>query len=105
MEDPDGGMWSHWVVFNIPSTIFELAEGIPMTPTLANGAKQGINDFGEVGYGGPDPPPGGAHHYYFRLYALDTTLNLTSNASRSQVINAMQGHILGQVEYMGTYQG
>jgi Raf kinase inhibitor-like YbhB/YbcL family protein len=102
MEDPDGGNWSHWVVFNIPSDVLELAEEIPMTPTLTNGAMQGTNDFGGIGYGGPSPPFG-THHYYFKLYALDTTLNLTSSAGRSQVINAMQGHILEQVEYMGTY--
>jgi Raf kinase inhibitor-like YbhB/YbcL family protein len=105
MEDTDapGGIFAHWIVFNIPSDVLELAEGIPMTPTLTSGAKQGMNDFGMVGYGGPDSPSG-THHFYFRLYALDTTLNLTSYATRSQVINAMQGHILEQAEYMGTYQ-
>ena len=102
MEDPDGGMWSHWVVFNIPSDVLGLAEGIPTTPTLASGALQGRNDFGGMGYGGPSPPSG-THRYYFRLYALDTMLDLASGATRQQVINAMQGHILEQLEYMGTY--
>jgi Raf kinase inhibitor-like YbhB/YbcL family protein len=102
MEDPDGGMWSHWVVFNIPSDVFELAEGLPTTATLDNGAVQGRNDFKELGYGGPSPPSG-THRYYFRLYALDKTLDLSPGATKSQLINAMQGHILGEVEYMGTY--
>jgi hypothetical protein len=73
-----------------------------MTPTLTNGAKQGTNDFGMIGYGGPDPPSG-THHYYFRLYALDTTLSFAYTPSRSQVLIAMQGHVLAQAEYMGTY--
>jgi Raf kinase inhibitor-like YbhB/YbcL family protein len=101
MEDSDapGGTFTHWIVFNIPSDVLELAEGTPKTPTLTNGAVQGTNDFAVIGYRGPDPPLGENHHYLFRIYALDTTLNLEPGVSRSQVINAINGHILGQVEY------
>ena len=102
MEDPDGGMWSHWVIFNIPADVLELAEGQPTTPTLSNGAMQGYNDFPSMGYGGPSPPFG-THRYYFRLYALDTTLDLAPGSTRSQLRIAMQGHIIEEIEYMGTY--
>jgi len=102
MEDPDGGMWSHWVIFNIPADVLELAEGQPATPTLSNGAMQGYNDFPSMGYGGPSPPFG-THRYYFRLYALDTTLDLAPGSTRSQLRIAMQGHIIEEIEYMGTY--
>jgi Raf kinase inhibitor-like YbhB/YbcL family protein len=105
MEDPDAtaGIWTHWVVYNIPSDVFELTEGAPITTTLANGAMQGRSDFGATGYGGPSPPSG-THRYYFRLYALDTTLNFAAPPSRAQVLAAMEGHILAEAEYMGTYQ-
>ena len=102
MEDADAGNFSHWVIFNIPATVFELAENQPYTATIAGIGPQSINDFPGVGYGGPSPPSG-VHHYYFRLYALDITLNLSPGASKQQVINAMQGHILATAEYMGTY--
>jgi Raf kinase inhibitor-like YbhB/YbcL family protein len=107
MEDIDAGtdpdFFCHWIVFNIPADVFELAENQPATATLANGATQGTNHFSMIGWGGPDPPPGDAHHYRFRLYALDTTLDLTSVVMRDQVLNAITGHILGQVDYTGTY--
>jgi Raf kinase inhibitor-like YbhB/YbcL family protein len=102
MEDPDGNNWSHWIVFNIPADVFELAEGLPVTSPLPNGALQGKNNWGGIGYGGPSPSSG-THHYYFRLYALDTTLDLSSGATRSQLQDAMQGHILDTAEYMGIY--
>ncbi len=102
VEDPDGGNWSHWVIFNIPDDVTALAENQPYTATIAGVGTQGYNDFGGMGYGGPSPPYG-IHHYYFTLYALDITLNLTPGASKQQLINAMNGHILGTAEYMGTY--
>jgi Raf kinase inhibitor-like YbhB/YbcL family protein len=102
MEDPDGGDWSHWVVFNLGADIEGLGEDQPKIATLGDNVKQGTNDFGEIGYGGP-APPSGVHRYYFRLYALDITLNLPGGASRAQVRNAMQGHILGEATLMGTF--
>ncbi len=105
-DDPDApvGTWVHWVIFNIPPTEKGLPEGVPKTETLPNGAKQGINDFRKIGYNGPAPPPGKPHRYYFKLYALDTVLNLPSGVKKSDLLRAMEGHILATAEYMGTYQ-
>ena len=93
----------HWVLFNLPANTHELSEGVPAQETLANGAKQGKNDFGKIGYGGPAPPPGKPHRYYFRIYALDTVLNLKEGATKQQVEAAMKGHVLGKGELMGKY--
>ncbi len=105
-DDPDApvGTWVHWVIFNIPPTEKGLPEGVPKQNTLTNGAKQGTNDFRKVGYNGPAPPPGKPHRYYFKLYALDTILDLPAGAKKSDLLKAMEGHILSQAEYMGTYQ-
>jgi Raf kinase inhibitor-like YbhB/YbcL family protein len=116
-DDPDapGGSWVHWVIYNISGNVVELAENVSKGDTVAwvayeiatysAGAKQGMNDFGKVGYGGPCPPRGhGVHHYHFRLYALDTDLNLTPRVTRKQLESAMKGHILAQAELVGTYQ-
>jgi len=102
MEDPDGGDWSHWVIFNLGADIMGLGEEMPALAELGDGVKHGTNDFGEIGYGGP-APPSGIHHYYFRLYALDTVLDLPAGATLAQVRTAMQGHILDEAELMGTY--
>lgn len=105
-DDPDapGGTFTHWVLFNLPPTNHELPEAIPAQSQLPNGALQGKNDFGKIGYGGPCPPPGRPHRYRFKLYALDRTLDLKAGASQKQVMDAMQGHILGQGQLTGTYQ-
>ena len=105
-DDPDApvGTWVHWVIYNIPSDLTKLDENVPTKETLSNGAKQGINDFGKIGYGGPMPPPGKPHRYYFKLYALDTMVNLKPRATKQDLLKAMQGHIVGQAELMGTYQ-
>ena len=105
-DDPDAPRqepWVHWVLFNLPANTHELSEGVPAQETLANGAKQGKNDFGKIGYGGPAPPPGKPHRYYFRIYALDTVLNLKEGATKQQVDAAMKGHVLGKGELMGKY--
>jgi hypothetical protein len=106
LDDPDapGGTFTHWVIFNIPAETLELEEAIPTSPQLPNGALQGRNNFGTIGYSGPCPPKGSLHHYHFVIYALDETLDLTAGASKAQVLNAMQGHILAQAEVIGTYQ-
>jgi Raf kinase inhibitor-like YbhB/YbcL family protein len=105
MDDPDapGGTFVHWVLFNIPPGMTKLPRGVPENRTLNDGSSQGITDFGRIGYGGPCPP-GGTHRYYFRLYALDTMLNLQPGASRKQLDDAMRGHILAQGELMGNYK-
>jgi Raf kinase inhibitor-like YbhB/YbcL family protein len=72
--------------------------------TLDNGARQGRNDFKRIGYGGPCPPPGKPHRYFFKLYALDTRLDLKAGTSRNEVESAMKGHVLSQTELMGIYR-
>jgi Raf kinase inhibitor-like YbhB/YbcL family protein len=110
-DDPDAPdpkapkmTWVHWVLYDLPATTTELAENIAKTPTLPNGAKQGITDFMRVGYGGPCPPPGGAHRYFFKLYALDTVLNLKPGVTKNDLLKAMEDHILAQGQLMGMYQ-
>lgn len=104
-DDPDApvGTWVHWVLFNIPADVTALPAGIPAEATLENGARQGKNDFRKLGYGGPCPP-GGTHRYYFKLYALDTRLDLASGSSKAQLLAAMKGHILAEGQLMGKYQ-
>lgn len=105
-DDPDAptrGTWIHWVIFNMPADTRELPENIPPQKTLANGAKQGINDFRKIGYGGPCPPSG-THRYYFYLYALDTEIKLEGGAIKEQLLKAMKGHILAEGQLMGKYK-
>jgi hypothetical protein len=104
-DDPDAprGTWVHWVIFNLPAHITELTEHIPPQQTLSTGAKQGRNDFGKIGYGGPCPP-GGTHRYYFKLYALDKEINLGAGASKAELLKAMEGHILTEGQLMGRYK-
>jgi len=104
-DDPDAprGTWVHWVFYDIPADVRELSSGIAPEESLQNGAKQGKNDFGKTGYGGPCPPGGSAHHYHFRLYALDQMTGLKSRATKQQVLGAMKGHVLAETQLIGTY--
>ena len=104
-DDPDapGGTWVHWVIFNIPANIKELTENKPPQKPISIGAKQGRNDFGQIGYGGPCPP-GGTHRYYFKLYVLDKEINLEAGATKAQLLNAMEGHMLAEGKLMGKYK-
>ncbi|MCS7015119.1 MAG: YbhB/YbcL family Raf kinase inhibitor-like protein [Gemmatales bacterium] len=104
-EDPDAprGLWVHWVLFNVPPQTRSLPAGVPPHDHLADGSRQGRNDFGRIGYGGPAPPRGKPHRYFFRLYALDTSLGLPPGATREMLLKAMHGHILEQAEVMGIY--
>lgn len=104
-DDPDApvGTWVHWVAWNIPASARSLDENLPKTASLPGGAKQGTTDFRRIGYGGPCPPSG-THRYFFKLYALDTTLNLPSSTTKKDLEKAMQGHILGQAELIGKYR-
>lgn len=106
MEDPDAprGTWVHWVVYDLPASERELPEGVEARDTLPSGARQGINDFNRIGYGGPCPPPGSPHRYYFRLYALSAHLNLPRRATRARVDGAMRGHVLAEAEIFGRYR-
>ncbi len=99
VDDPDApmGTFVHWVIYNLPADLSGLKEGVKGVGV------EGINDFRKSGYGGPCPPRGSTHRYFFKLYALDTTLNLAAGAKKAEVEKAMQGHILAQGELVGRY--
>jgi hypothetical protein len=104
-DDPDAprGTWVHWVVYNLPAATKELPENVPAQEAINGGGRQGKNDFGQVGYGGPCPP-GGTHRYYFKLYALNAELNLPAGATKQDLLKAMYGHILDEGQLMGRYK-
>lgn len=106
VDDPDapGGRWLHWTVYGLDPAQGSLPEGIAIDAILPDGARQGLNDFRWVGYGGPCPPSGPPHHYRFRLYALDTTLTLPAGAVLDALNRAIQGHILGRAELVGLFR-
>ena len=98
VDDPDapGGMFVHWVVFNIPPETHEIPENsVPGT--------QGRNDFGQLDYGGPCPPSG-EHRYFFKLYALDSKLNLKEGVTKKELEKAVEGHVLDKTELIGLYK-
>ncbi|HZI10431.1 MAG TPA: YbhB/YbcL family Raf kinase inhibitor-like protein [Myxococcus sp.] len=109
LEDPDAPdpqnpqmTFCHWILYNIPVSAQRLPEGA--TPdVLPAGTLQGQNDFNRLGYGGPMPPVG-RHRYFFRLYALDTVLPDLNRPTRQELLDAIEGHILGEAELIGMYQ-
>jgi len=103
-DDPDAprGTWVHWVIYNLRAELNELQEGIPKQSALKNGAKQGTNDFGDIGYGGPCPPA--LHRYFFKIYALDVMLDLGAGATKAKLLKALEGHILAQGQLAGKYK-
>ncbi len=103
VDDPDasGGIFTHWVLFNLPSNKTGLPEGVPKLDKLGGGSIQGKNDFGRNGYNGPCPPK--RHTYRFIVYALDVDLNLKPGATRQEVLKAMEGHVLVKTELDGKY--
>ena len=110
MHDPDTAPQRksadilHWMAFNLPGTARELPEGVPADARLADGTVQAKNFRGAVGYLGPGAPAVGPHHHYtFELFALDTKLELTPDATRAEVLNAIDGHILGKGVLVGRF--
>ncbi len=105
-DDPDapGRTWLHWLLWNLPADAVELGEGVPPRPELPSGARQGLNDGGDLGYSGPLPPPGKPHRYFFHLHALDTSINLPPGINRSDLEAAMDGHVLARGTLMGIYE-
>jgi len=105
MHDPDAprGDFTHWVLFDLPPEARTLDADVPSVGELTNGARQGRNDFGRLGYGGPCPPPGPAHRYVFELFALDVPVGLGAGAPRADVEAAMQGHIVAEARLTGRY--
>ena len=102
MDDPDalkpaGKVWDHWIVFNIPVETKEVLENTELEGV------QGMTSFGKVGYGGPCPPDA-EHRYFFKLYALDIKLDLSQGSEKTEVEEAMQGHIIEQTELVGRYE-
>ncbi len=110
MDDPDAPTpepWVHWVIYGIPATTTGFPENVAKTASLTvpEGALQGKNSWGKIGYGGPAPPPGhGVHHYHFKLYALDTELRAQSGWTKAELLAAMKGHVLAEGKFVGTYQ-
>lgn len=110
LHDPDVALQRkmddvlHWAVFNIPGTARELPEGVPANAMLPDGTMQIKNLRGGIGYMGPGAPaPGPHHHYTFELFALDTKLDIGMNASRADLVKAMEGHILAKAVYVGRF--
>ena len=109
VDDPDAPdpaapkrVWVHWVLYNIPPSAEGLREAVNST-ALPNGTRQGRNDWDRTGYGGPCPPIG-RHRYFHRLYALDAVLPDLKQPTKAVLLEAMDGHILEQVELIGTYE-
>jgi Raf kinase inhibitor-like YbhB/YbcL family protein len=105
-DDPDApaGTWTHWVIYEIPAHVHKLDQNVPKNEDLPSGARQGRNDFRKIGYAGPCPPAGKPHRYFFKLYALDTRLNLKPGTSKAELEKSMQGHTLAKTELMGKYK-
>ncbi|HEX7467404.1 MAG TPA: YbhB/YbcL family Raf kinase inhibitor-like protein [Methanobacterium sp.] len=103
-EDPDASSvaWTHWIIFNIPNDTTNLSEWIMEREEINDGTKQGFNDFGTIGYRGPCPP-GGTHKYNFKVYALDTVIQLPAKITKEDLLKAMEGHILDEGHLMGRY--
>jgi Raf kinase inhibitor-like YbhB/YbcL family protein len=110
VDDPDAPTpepWVHWVIYKIPADLPGLMEGVAYAeaPAAPDGALQGKNTWGTIGYRGPAPPKGhGTHHYFFKLYALDGTLDVPPGLDKNALLAAMEGKILAQGELIGTYE-
>jgi Raf kinase inhibitor-like YbhB/YbcL family protein len=103
-DDPDapGKTWVHWVIYALPPGTAGLPEGVPPSEEIPGGGRQGTNDFRKIGYGGPCPPRG-THRYFFKVYALDTEVELPAGATKAQLERAMEGNVLEQGTLMGRY--
>jgi len=105
-DDPDApmGTWVHWVAYNLSPSTGTLPEGVEKSQYITGNAMQGLNDFRRLGYGGPCPPPGKPHRYFFKIYALDTVLNLKPGLTKKELLQATNGHVLAEGQLTGTYQ-
>jgi Raf kinase inhibitor-like YbhB/YbcL family protein len=106
VDDPDApaGTWVHWVLYDLPAQTRDLPENVPKKSTLTNGAHQGRNDFGKIGYNGPCPPSGNPHRYFFKLYALDAKTKLKPGATKAQLERAMKGHVVAETQLLAKFQ-
>lgn len=98
VEDPDApkGTFDHWIIWNISSD----ASGLPEKSSVP---RQGVNSYGVQEYRGPCPPPGPSHRYFFKLYAIDTILDIPQGSTKQELLKAIQGHIISQAELVGKY--
>ena len=101
VDDPDApmGVFTHWVIYNLPPDLTGLPEAVP-----PDAYSQGRNSFGRVGYNGPCPPPGKVHRYNFTLLALDLSPSLPAGLDKAALLKAVSGHVLAQSVWMGTFQ-
>ena len=106
MDDPDACGFVHWLIWNISADTGSIFEGVPRGGTVQaiDGAKQGRNDFGDIGYGGPKPPEGEEHEYRIRVYTLDQELDLESGSTKDDLLAEMEDHIVQMTEYLGKYE-
>jgi Raf kinase inhibitor-like YbhB/YbcL family protein len=108
VEDPDAPLphaFVHWSLYGIPPNVTAVDEGIGIEAPVPEGARQGKNSTGTIGFVGPKPPRGhGVHHYHFQVFALDAPLGLAEGADRDSVVEAMHGHVLAQGEVVGTHE-
>lgn len=106
VDDPDApaGTWVHWVLYGLSPDRNELPEGVPARDTVLDGALQGRNDFKNIGYGGPCPPRGQEHRYVFRVYALGARPELGPGATKADLLDAIEGHVLAEGRLTGLYR-
>lgn len=104
-DDPDApsGLFTHWILYNIPPSTRQVAKGVAKKPALIDGSRHGMNNYGRLEYSGPCAPPGNPHHYHFDLFALDLVLSLRAPVSRKEIGKAMEGHILGKGSLVGLF--
>ena len=105
-DDPDapGRRWVHWVIYNIPADLNGLEQGLPTDEVIEGVGTQGENSWKEIGWDGPQPP-NGTHRYYFKLYALDAVLNLEPGLTKSELLDAIDDHVIDYVKLMGKSAG
>jgi Raf kinase inhibitor-like YbhB/YbcL family protein len=103
VTDPDARTFTHWVLYNLPANANSLPANVPKQDQLSDGSRQGRNDFGKIGYAGPCGPRGSTHRYFFDLFALDSTLDLPAGATRAQIEDAMNTHVLARGKLMARY--
>lgn len=102
--DAPAGAWAHWVLYGMAADRRELPEGVPPEETVLGAARHGRNDFRRLGYGGPCPPPDEVHRYHFTLYAVDSLIELPPGATRTELLDAIQGRVLGGGRLVGRYR-
>jgi hypothetical protein len=104
-DDPDApsGLFTHWILYNIPKSVTMIPKGVPKKPVLIDGSRHGTNSYGRMEYSGPCCPVGTTHHYHFEIYALESLLALRAPVTRKDIGRAMEGHVLGKGMLTGLF--